>query len=149
MCSQDVVATATALADEQAPADREPADDDAAPERESKSRVYDYLSILKDEVVAAGPQRGKRKVTCLCKIHMANGVCGVYWAVTGTRSARPKGCQGRCDLALSSRRDRVRGKMRDGVYGRLGPNGIPTGTRQAGVAGIGAAPLGMNPALNP
>ena len=65
MCSQDVVATATALADEQAPADREPADDDAAPERESKSRVYDYLSILKDEVVAAGPQRGKRKVTIL------------------------------------------------------------------------------------
>ena len=68
----------------------EPEDpDDSSIER--KSKVYDYLSVIHDDVIAAGRHRGRRKVTCICKIPSAsgpNGICGVEIQMTGSAPGR-------------------------------------------------------------
>jgi hypothetical protein len=49
----------------------------------TKSKVWDFLSNpLKDEIVAAGPQRGKRKLLYLCKVQSCGGFCGVEIMLT-------------------------------------------------------------------
>ena len=49
----------------------------------TKSKVWDFLSQpLKDEVVATGPHRGKRKMLFLCKVRQGDGFCGCELMLT-------------------------------------------------------------------
>ena len=54
---------------------------------EKKSKVYDFMSVIHDDVIAAGRHRGRRKITCICKVPSATGpggFCGVEIQMTGS-----------------------------------------------------------------